>query len=356
MSIYSKTAWSTKRDILITGISKYINFNAISGILGYGIRDNAGVIEVKNEGGNWSPVGTGSGVSDGDKGDITVSSSGLVWTIDNNVITPAKISATGTPSSSTYLRGDGSWNTIAGGGDMTKAVYDTTNNGVVDNSEALNGQAASFYLSRTNHTGTQLASTISDFAATVRSTVLTGLSLVSTTVISATDSVLIALGSLQAQITALTTTVSGKANTSHTHTASNITDFDTAVAANSAVTANTAKVTNATHSGDATGSTVLTLATVNSNVGSFGGATAVPAITVNAKGLTTAVTSTPIQITESQVTSLVSDLAAKQGTLTLTTTGSSGAATLIANTLNIPQYTGGGTPDYSSLVLAGGFY
>lgn len=32
----------------------------------------------------------------------------------------------------------------------------------------------------------------------------------------------------------------------------------------------------------------------------------------------------------------------KQGTLTLTTTGTSGAATLIGNTLNIPQYSGGG--------------
>ena len=32
----------------------------------------------------------------------------------------------------------------------------------------------------------------------------------------------------------------------------------------------------------------------------------------------------------------------KQGTITLTTTGTSGAATLISNTLNIPQYSGGG--------------
>jgi len=44
------------------------------------------------------------------------------------------------------------------------------------------------------------------------------------------------------------------------------------------------KVTNANHSGDATGATVLTLATVNSNVGSFTNAD----ITVNAKGLVTA--------------------------------------------------------------------
>ena len=43
-------------------------------------------------------------------------------------------------------------------------------------------------------------------------------------------------------------------------------------------------------------------------------------------------------IAESQVTNLVTDLAAKQATVTLTTTGSSGAATLIGATLNIPNY------------------
>jgi hypothetical protein len=52
-------------------------------------------------------------------------------------------------------------------------------------------------------------------------------------------------------------------------------------------------------SGDATGTVSagtlpLTLATVNGNVGSFGGATVVPAMTVNAKGLVTAVTATNI--------------------------------------------------------------
>jgi len=75
-----------------------------------------------------------------------------------------------------------------------------------------------------------------------------------------------------------------RANHTGTQTASTISDFDTEVSNNSRVTANTAKVSNATHTGDVTGSTVLTLATVNSNIGSFNSAD----ITVNAKGLVTA--------------------------------------------------------------------
>lgn len=58
---------------------------------------------------------------------------------------------------------------------------------------------------RANHTGTQLASTISDFASTVLATVLTGLSVATSSVIAATDTVLVALGKLQAQITTLGT-------------------------------------------------------------------------------------------------------------------------------------------------------
>ena len=49
-----------------------------------------------------------------------------------------------------------------------------------------------------------------------------------------------------------------------------------------AVQANTAKVSNANHTGDVIGSTALTLATVNSSVGTFNN------VTINAKGLATA--------------------------------------------------------------------
>jgi len=61
--------------------------------------------------------------------------------------------------------------------------------------------AQAYAIQRANHTGTQLASTISDFASTVLATVLTGLSLATNAAITASDTVLGALGKLQKQIT-----------------------------------------------------------------------------------------------------------------------------------------------------------
>ncbi|MFN6013357.1 MAG: hypothetical protein ACK47F_01545, partial [Flavobacteriales bacterium] len=49
------------------------------------------------------------GLTDGDKGDITVSSSGTVWNIDAATVGPTELSATGTPSATTFLRGDNTW-------------------------------------------------------------------------------------------------------------------------------------------------------------------------------------------------------------------------------------------------------
>jgi len=76
--------------------------------------------------------------------------------------------------------------------------------------------------------------------------------------------------------------------------------------------------------GTANNSNALTLATVNSNVGTFGSATQVAQHTVNAKGLVTAASNVSIQIAESQVTNLVTDLAAKQATIQ----GATGIATI----------------------------
>lgn len=96
-------------------------------------------------------------------------------------------------------------------------------------------------------------------------------------------------------------------------------------------------VSNATHTGDATGSTALTLATVNSNVGTYGSATAAPSITVNAKGLVTAVTTNTITPAVGSITGLGTGIA----TALAVNTGSAGAPVLFNGA--------GGTP--SSLTL-----
>jgi len=85
--------------------------------------------------------------------------------------------------------------------------------------------------------------------------------------------------------------------------------------------------------GTAAVSAALTLATVNSNVGSFGGTTAIPVFTVNAKGLVTAASSvnvaTVLNIADAESTpgtdavNLLSD--------TLVFTGASGITTTVTN-------------------------
>ncbi len=130
----------------------------------------------------------------------------------------------------------------------------------------------------------------------------------------ANDAVLVRRGAAAPNSGALTLTADllSRANHTGTQLAATISDLASAVASTPAVTANTAKVTNAAHTGDATGSGALTLATVNGNVGGFGSATQVATFTVNAKGLTTAAANVSIQLAEAQVTGLTAALAAKQ--------------------------------------------
>lgn len=94
-------------------------------------------------------------------------------------------------------------------------TYDDSGNNIsaaVTNSPLLGGQNSAYHLDRANHTGTQLAATISDFAATVRGTVLTGLDTGTSTTITASDSVLSGFGKVQAQVTSHVANVSNPHN------------------------------------------------------------------------------------------------------------------------------------------------
>lgn len=92
----------------------------------YGVGWN-GSLEVPTKNAIYDKIEAIPALTDGDKGDITVSGSGTVWSIDAATIGLTELSATGTPSASTYLRGDNTWATIAGGGDVTKVGTPSNN-------------------------------------------------------------------------------------------------------------------------------------------------------------------------------------------------------------------------------------
>jgi hypothetical protein len=109
--------------------------------------------------------------------------------------------------------------------------------------------------------------------------------------------------------------------------------------------------------GDATasgpGSAALTLATVNSNTGSFGSASSVSTFTVNAKGLITAAGSTSIQIAQSQVTGLSTTLS---GYLPLSGGTMSGAIAMGSNKITglASGTTSGDALQYGQIGVANG--
>jgi hypothetical protein len=114
----------------------------------------SGEIKVR-AGGVTQVVGAGGGVTDGDKGDVTVSSAGTAWAIDAGAVTLAKMASVATD---TFLGRD-----TAGTGApevMTPGQARVILN-VADGATANSSNAT--LLDRANHTGVQASSSISDF-------------------------------------------------------------------------------------------------------------------------------------------------------------------------------------------------
>lgn len=114
-------------------------------------------------------------LTDGDKGDITVSSSGTVWSIDAATVGLTELSATGTPSASTYLRGDNTWATVAGTGDVSKVGTPVDNQiGVWTGDGTLEGDANLTFDTTTDTLTTTAVTATTVTATTILPTVLQG--------------------------------------------------------------------------------------------------------------------------------------------------------------------------------------
>ena len=72
---------------------------------------------------DWVTISTG-GVSDGDKGDITVTNSGGTWNIDANTIGVNELSASGTANAQSVLRGDNVWSSFSDLNMTLEDLYD----------------------------------------------------------------------------------------------------------------------------------------------------------------------------------------------------------------------------------------
>jgi hypothetical protein len=209
--------------------------------------------------------------------------------------------ATSSDTPNTIVKRDGSGNFAAG--TITASLTGNVTGNVSGSSSSFTGSLSG------DVTGTQSATSIASTVVTGK--LLTGLTAGTNTPITATNSILVAFENLQAQVSS---------------------------ASGSAITA-------LTGDGTATGpgSVPFTLATVNSNVGSFGSSTSIPSFTVNGKGLITSASSNVVIAPASTLTG--TSLATNVVNSSLTTVGTLVGGTWNATTIGIPY---GGTGQTSA--------
>lgn len=108
-------------DLLISGANRYINFDSDTGESGYGIRDNGGTIQVKSNGGSWSNIATGGGEAN------TAANVGTgtgVYATKSGVELQFKSLKEGTGITLSSTATEVTITAAAGSGDMAAATYD----------------------------------------------------------------------------------------------------------------------------------------------------------------------------------------------------------------------------------------
>ncbi len=125
------------------------------------LNTTSGQVKVRS-GGVTQPLGSGGGgLSDGDKGDVTVTSGGTVWTVDPGAITLAKLASVPTDI---FLGRD-----TAGTG-APEALTAAQARGMLNVADGASANAADAALrDRATHTGSQAAATITGLAAVATS-------------------------------------------------------------------------------------------------------------------------------------------------------------------------------------------
>lgn len=191
----------------------------------------------KNNGNNGNPGGGGGEITDGDKGDIVVSNTGATWTIESGAVSTSKlggdITAAGkallTDATNTAQRATLGLGTAATSntGDFAASSHSHAISDVTNLQNTLNGKADSAH-SHSISDVTGLSATLSTFAPSTHSHPLSQLQAGAATsgqVVRFTD----AINGWQpatlaiSDTSGLQTALNGKANTSHTHAASDIT-------------------------------------------------------------------------------------------------------------------------------------
>lgn len=168
--------------------------------------------------GTWAAPG-GGGVSDGDKGDITVTASGATWTIDAQAVTLAKMANIATDS---FIGRD---TAATGVPEVLSAATARTILNVADGATANSSDAT--LLARANHTGTQAVGTITGLGTlATQSGTFSGTSSGTNT---GDQTSISGITGTKAQFNAAVTDGDilyvGDAPTAHTHVSTDVTDF-----------------------------------------------------------------------------------------------------------------------------------